>query len=203
MISTFFKGAFLSLGLVMPLGPQNAFIFQRAAQSSQFKKIFPVLIIVILCDAGLILGGILGGSLLEPILRWQALISTIGALFLFYLSYGMWKSAKSAKWQEEPYLLSTGKQIVYTLSISLLNPHAILDTFLVIGTVSSSFLGLEKNLFTLGCILIDILWFFSLATVGFWLKKLKQADSIVRLISRISSILMFFIAIDLLMKTFK
>lgn len=203
MILTFLKGALLGLGLVMPLGPQNAFIFQRAARSLQFKQILPILIVSIACDASLVLAGVLGGSFLEPILHWQRLISTIGALFLFYLSLGMWRSSKNAKWQEETYALSTGQQIVYTLSVSLLNPHAILDTFIVIGTVSSSYVGLERNLFTLGCIFVDTFWFFSLAIVGFWIKKLKKADLIVAWISKISSILIFFIAIDLLIKTFK
>jgi L-lysine exporter family protein LysE/ArgO len=40
-------------------------------------------------------------------------------------------------------------------SVSLLNPHAILDTVEVIGTNSLSYTGIEKIAFTLDCIFVS------------------------------------------------
>lgn len=192
----------LGLGLVMPLGPQNAFIFQSAAVAERFRRILPILLISIICDATLVLCGVLGGELLAPIIRYKALLSLSGALFLFYLSVSMWKNARAAEWKETALSMSTGQQVAYTLSISLFNPHALLDTFVVIGSVSSQYQNLERQFFTLGCILADVFWFIGIALIGFTLKKMRNGEKVVRLTSQVSACIIFLIAIDLLIKTF-
>ena len=40
--------------------------------------------------------------------------------------------------------LATGEQIAFTASVSLLNPHAILDTISVIGTNALSYTGIDR-----------------------------------------------------------
>jgi L-lysine exporter family protein LysE/ArgO len=200
MLPIFARGVVLGLGLVMPLGPQNAFIFQRASSLERFSYLLPVLFVSILCDAALVLGAILGGQLLDPLIRWQSLISILGACFLLYLSWGMWKSASVAAWTDQVRPLSVGQQVLYTFSVSLLNPHAILDTFFVIGSVSAKYIGLEKHVFAFGCILVDALWFIGLGVAGFYLRRMKNGDKAVRMTNRISAVIMFIIAVDLLLK---
>ena len=52
------------------------------------------------------------------------------------------------------------RQVKYALSVSLLNPHAILATVGVIGTTSLRYPDLpEKLAFTLACITVSWLWF--------------------------------------------
>jgi L-lysine exporter family protein LysE/ArgO len=197
MISIFLRGALLGLGLIIPLGPQNTFIFQRASLQEKFIHLLPVLLVCILCDVSLILVAIIGADLIEPFVRWKLLLQLGGGIFLLYLSWNIWKNAKQEKGTIEQKALNLWQQVFYTLSVSLLNPHAILDTFFVIGTVSASYIGLEKHLFSLGCIIIDILWFLGLACLGFFLKKLKNGSKITFITNRISSIIMLVMALDI------
>ncbi|MFE4426334.1 LysE family transporter [Peribacillus butanolivorans] len=60
------------------------------------------------------------------------------------------------------------------MSVSLLNPHAIIDTVGVIGISSLSYTGIEKMTFTAATILISWIWFFSLAIVE---KKVGDIDT--------------------------
>ncbi len=55
------------------------------------------------------------------------------------------------------------KQILFAASVSLMNPHAILDTIGVIGTNSLQYAGGEKWVFTVCVILVSWLWLFGLA----------------------------------------
>ena len=55
------------------------------------------------------------------------------------------------------------KQISFALSVSLLNPHAIMDTIGVIGTSASAYDGSEKIAFTVATISVSWLWFIFLA----------------------------------------
>ena len=57
------------------------------------------------------------------------------------------------------------KQISFALSVSLLNPHAIMDTIGVIGTSASAYDGSEKIAFTVATISVSWLWFIFLAIV--------------------------------------
>lgn len=62
--------------------------------------------------------------------------------------------------------LPAKKQILFALSVSLLNPHAILDTVGVIGTSALNYIGTDKTLFTITCIIVSWLWFVSLMFAG-------------------------------------
>ncbi len=197
MIVTFLRGALLGIGLIMPLGPQNTFIFQRASLQEKFSQLLPVLLVCIVCDAALILGAVIGADFIQSFARWSLFVQFIGGIFLLYLSWSIWKNSKKEVDVSDKKSLGIGQQVFYTLSISLLNPHAILDTFFVIGTASASYIGFEKHVFSLGCILVDIAWFLGLACLGFFLKKLKNGSKITLITNRISSIIMLVMALDI------
>lgn len=87
--------------------------------------------------------------------------------------------------------MPTNKQIVFAMSVSLLNPHAILDTIGVIGTSSLSYTGSEKVAFTTACITVSWLWFFGLALLG---KAIGQFDSegrLLKIINRVSAVIIW------------
>ena len=194
MILPFFNGLFLGFGLVAPLGPQNTFILTAASTQKKFISSLPILLTAILCDLFLILTAVFGMNLISqfPILKPFLLVS--GILFLFYISINNWKASNQIISPLIPVKIHIAKQILYTLSVSLLNPHALLDAFIVIGSVSSEYLGIEKSAFTVGCVVIDILWFFSLAAIGCYIGTLKTSLHINKIINRISSIIMAIIA---------
>lgn len=62
--------------------------------------------------------------------------------------------------------------MLFAMSVSLPNPHAILDTMGVIGTSSLKYNGTEKLVFTVVCIVVSWLWFVGLgAEQGDFLEK--------------------------------
>ncbi len=90
------------------------------------------------------------------------------------------------------------KQIGFALSVSLLNPHALLDTIGVIGTSAVKYRGQEQILFTIACILVSWVWFFGLAILGSTLKKIKIPSQIFILLNKCSSIFIWGTALYLL-----
>ncbi|WP_411764310.1 hypothetical protein [Bacillus atrophaeus] len=52
-------------------------------------------------------------------------------------------------------VFSAKKQAAFAAAVSLLNPHAILDTVGVIGIQSLPYTGLDKWLYTLSCIAVS------------------------------------------------
>jgi len=198
MLSAMLHGFILSIGLILPLGAQNVFVFNQGASQPKFKNALPVALIASLCDTLLILLAILGVSVIVfTIPALQTAIFSIGLLFLLYMGWTIWRSsASSAEQKREPVAaMSARKQIVFALSVSLLNPHAILDTIGVIGTSSLNYSGNEKIAFGAATITISWLWFFSLAFVG---RKVGQIDAngrLLSLINKVSAIIIWAVAV--------
>jgi Lysine efflux permease len=154
----------------------------------------PAVIAAAVCDTLLILLAILGVSVLIiniPVLKTILIIA--GVVFLAYIGWTTWRSAGKLQAPGERY--SPRKQVMLAVSVSLFNPHAIMDTIGVIGTSSLHYSGLDKGMFTLACILISWLWFFSLASAGRLLGKLDARGKLMRIMNKLSAILIWASAI--------
>lgn len=202
MIEAFIKGILLALGLVIPLGPQNAFIFNQSTLQSRYRTILPVVLVSALCDAALIVLAVFGIDLLFGTHEIRFVISILGASFLAFWGCKMWKASQDSSSFTAANNMPRMQQIFFTLSVSLLNPHAILDTFLVIGTVSACYIGIEKHAFTAACIITDIAWFVFLSLSGFYIKKFKHGVKIAMSINKISAILMWYIAAQIFVELY-
>ncbi|WP_129691608.1 LysE/ArgO family amino acid transporter [Gottfriedia acidiceleris] len=198
MIQTILHAALLSFGLILPLGVQNVFIFQQGATQKRFINALPAVITASICDTLLITLSVTGVSVLiltSPYLK-TALLS-FGVLFLTYMGWQTWK-AKSSKVTTSQEHFSVKKQILFATSVSLLNPHAILDTIGVIGTNSLQYDGIEKIAFLVTCIAVSWIWFLSLAIAGRTAGKLDQSGKFMLIINKISAIIIWCIAIYLI-----
>lgn len=182
----------LAFGLILPLGVQNVFIFNQGATQPTFLRALPVVITAALCDTLLILLAVLGVSILVFTFVWiKALLFGLGFLFLLYMGWMIWKSDAVTPNGEQKKSLPIKKQILFAVSVSLLNPHAILDTIGVIGTSSLSYNGTEKWIFTLACIFISWLWFIGLAITGRIVGNLKQAQKWLYLLNKFSAFIIW------------
>lgn len=140
MSLAFLAGFQLSLGLIMAIGPQNAFVLRQGLRREH------VLAVSLFCagsDAVLIAAGIVGfGALVAeapwvaPVLRWG------GVAFL------LWYGARSflAAWRGGGSLAAAGggaqplSRILGVLAlVTWGNPHVYLDTVVLIGTVSAQY----------------------------------------------------------------
>lgn len=201
MVHAFLYGLILAFGLIIPLGPQNLFVLSQGTHEKKLSHAFPTIISAATCDTFLITIACFGVSLL--ILKVAFLKTTLfvmGIIFLTCVGAHLWHKASKASFDMEQHPhVSAKKQILFTVSVSLLNPHAILDTVTVIGVNALQYRGAELLSFTFACVLVSWLWFFSLAAFG---KTLSKIPHISFFQNRISALIMWGVAINLLVKLF-
>lgn len=198
MMAAILHGFILALGLILPLGVQNLFVFNQGAVQPRFVKTLPVIITASLCDTLLISFAIFGVSVVVLEIAWvKMLLFLLGICFLIYMGYVTWKSKPSVQKQEATHSFTPKKQIVFAMSVSLLNPHAVLDTVGVIGTSSLKYTGSEKFAFALACIVVSWLWFTGLGIAGRVAGKLDQSGRLLSMINSISAIIMWGTAVYL------
>lgn len=165
-------GILLAFGLILPLGVQNVFIFTQGVTQPHLTKALPAAITAALCDTLLIVLAILGLSLIVLQFEWLRLVLLVGGIvFLFYMGKVIWSSG-AANMQDQQ-ALPVKKQILFALSVSLLNPHALLDTIGVIGTSAIQYSGEELLFFTIACISVSWAWFIGLSILGAAVKKIN------------------------------
>jgi L-lysine exporter family protein LysE/ArgO len=188
----FLHGFLLAFGLILPLGVQNVFVLNQGATQPTYWRALPVVLTASLCDAFLVLLSVTGVSVL--VLQFAAvryLLLVAGTVFLLYMGFVTWRSAGNAAETpvEERKPLAGKQQVLFAVSVSLLNPHALLDTVGVIGTSSLQYAGADRVWFTAACILVSAIWFCALAGVGHFVGRLNP--KLLPLLSRISAVVMW------------
>lgn len=192
MLQPLIHGLLLALGLILPLGAQNVFVFNQGANQKKISKALPVIITAGLCDTFLIVIAILGVSLIlisMPTL--QLFIYIIGFLFLMYMAWSLWTEKPSNIEEIEP--MPAKKQILFALSVSLLNPHAIMDTVGVIGTSASVYDGYDKVVFSLATISVSWIWFVFLAILGRITGKIDKSGKYIVVLNKVSSVIVIIV----------
>ncbi|MBM7839782.1 L-lysine exporter family protein LysE/ArgO [Alkalihalobacillus xiaoxiensis] len=195
MLYPFFHGLILSVALILPLGPQNMFIFNQGAMQPQFQRVLPVVFTAALCDTLLILASVFGVSvLLLTLPQLQLMMYVVGFLFLLYIGWSIWTTDTAPEVPRKPY--SIKKQILFAISVSVLNPHAILDTVGVIGSNAAQYTNsVERFAFTFACILVSWIAFVLLAVLGRFLKRIDRNGQVLKLINKGSALTIWIIAL--------
>jgi L-lysine exporter family protein LysE/ArgO len=186
-------GLALAFGLVVPLGPQNLFVFSRGANSPRFRQALPAILTAALCDTALILLAVVGVSaaVLQMSFLRVALLAA-GVAFLTYIGWVTWNSRSAADDEADAGdRRSAWAQIAFCCSVSLLNPHAVLDTVAVIGTNILVYTGTDKVFFALATIGVSWIWFLALAITGRFAGRFGQVRA---WLNRVSAVLMWITA---------
>ncbi|MGC9930737.1 LysE/ArgO family amino acid transporter [Priestia aryabhattai] len=184
----------LALGLILPLGVQNVFVFNQGANQRTFKQALPVVVTASVCDTILIVVAVLGVSAVAASFSFfQTLIFGIGLLFLAYMGFVTWKSEPSKTSVKEG--MTVKAQILFAASVSLLNPHALMDIMGVIGTNSLLYSGKEKWVFTLVTISVSWIWFLSLAFAGKAVGKMDSNGKIMIWVNKASACMIWGVAL--------
>jgi L-lysine exporter family protein LysE/ArgO len=195
MFAALLHGIFLAFGLILPLGAQNVFIFNQGASQPTLRRVLPVILIASLCDTFLILLAVIGVSVIVlTVPALQTVLFSFGLIFLLYMGWSIWNS-NQAKMTDKDSAMPIKEQIMFALSVSLLNPHAILDTIGVIGTSSLSYTGTEKVAFTVACMIVSWLWFLGLGIVGKIVGQLDSEGKFLKIINKLSAVIIWAVAI--------
>lgn len=174
-ILAFTTGFGLSLGLIIAIGPQNAFVLHQGFHRSH---VFTVCLTCALCDAAFIILGVMGVGALLQRLTWLEQPLMLAAI-LFIVGFGIsrlfaaYNGGKSLETQAEH--LTLHQSILATLGFTFLNPHVYLDTLVLLGGASTQFSGLALLFFTTGAIIASVIFFFTLgygaSKVSPWLQS--------------------------------
>ncbi len=152
-----------AFSLILAIGAQNAFVL---CQGLRQNHVFVVCLVCAVSDAILITLGVAGfGAIVQAIPALPIIMRYAGAAFL--IAYGTLRFR--AAWQGEESLDLSGSEqnfwpvILTCLAFTWLNPHVYLDTFGLIGAVSTSFPPIAPKLaFALGAIASSFTFFFGL-----------------------------------------
>lgn len=195
---TFTAGMLLSMSLIMAIGPQNAHVLRMGLQR---QHLWLTVAVCALADVVLIGLGVLGlaqlGGLSDKLLG-----ALIGAGVLFLGVYG-WQAfqrflkpqalavpGEEAKPTPTPTPLTQRQAILSALAFSWLNPHAWLDTAVLIGTASLAY-GQGSTAFGLGAATGSLVWFLLLGAAAFWLGRRLNSLHIWRLLDGAVALMMW------------
>ena len=196
MLAAFAHGFLLAFALILPLGPQNTFVLTQGAAQPQWRAVLPIVVTAALSDTTLIIAAIAGVSLVIlaiPVLR--IILSVAGVLFLIYMGYKTWTAPVGAEQPEEAMDWTLGRKVRYSLSVSLLNPHAIMDTVVVIGGGAAIYTtAADRWSYALGVTLVSWVWFLGLSVAGRVIYRIAKGPVVQRWLNRGSAALMWAVA---------
>lgn len=198
MISYYFQGLALGAAMILPLGPQNAFVMNQGIRRQYH------LMIALLCalsDLLLICAGIFGGSALLMQSPWLlGLVTWGGVAFLLWYGFCALKAAFGRDIEiasAEASRQGRWKIIATMLAVTWLNPHVYLDTFVVLGSLGGQLDVEPRRWFALGTVSASFLWFFGLALLAAWLAPRLRTAAAQRAINLLVGCVMWFIAAQL------
>lgn len=203
MLTAFFEGFILALGLIIPLGVQNIFVFNQGASQRKFFSALPSVFTAAFCDTVLIAFAVLGVSLVLLEIVWlKIVLLVVGFFFLLFMGWRTWNTPGNAQ-EEAAEPLQPRHQIAFAASVSLLNPHAVLDTIGVIGPASASLESSAKWSFALAAISVSFIWFFGLAIAGRTLRTFDQSGTTLTRVNKISALIIWGVAFYILFQLIK
>jgi L-lysine exporter family protein LysE/ArgO len=161
-MNVFLSGMLLSLSLIVAIGPQNAHMLRMGLLRSHVGITMAAFAMT---DLLLIAIGVLGLAQLGN-LSSRFTAALIGGAVLFLLQYG-WQAARRATQPiaqgleavQQSLPATSGKALSTALAFSWLNPHAWIDTTVIIGTASLAYKQPANYAFGLGAALGSVLWF--------------------------------------------
>ncbi len=196
MMKSFLHGIVLAFALILPPGTQNIFVFNQGAIQGNLLYALPVAVTAAISDTILILLAVMGVSTVVLTLPWvNTMLMVMGVFFLSYIGWISWHSNESTNHEfNNAQNWSLRKKILFTLSVSLFNPHAILDTIGVIGTSSLSYTGEAKVAFAIACGLVSWSWFLMLMLAG---SLIGISKYLFHLLNKVSAVIMWISAVYL------
>lgn len=201
---TFTAGMVLSLSLIMAIGPQNAHILRMGLMR---QHVGLTIAICMVSDMVLIGLGVLGlaqlGGLSDKLMG-----AMVGGGALFLAVYG-WQAFQRFL---HPAALPDGlagatngalrpvtqrQAVLSALAFTWLNPHAWIDTAVLIGTASLAY-GAQSSVFGMGAAAGSVVWFSVLGAATFWLGRRLNSVLVWRALDGLVALMMWGTALFLL-----
>jgi len=197
MITSYLNGLFISCGLIIAIGAQNAFVLSQGLKR-QYHLITATICAV--CDAVLVSAGVFGLANLLLTSPNLLLITRIGGI-IFLLTYGSLALKrtfnKESLQQNNAPPISLKQTIITTLAVTLLNPHVYLDTVLLVGALAAQ--QPSPFWYAIGAISASFGWFWGLAISAAKLSSILSKPITWKVVDILIAIMMFGIALQLIL----
>jgi L-lysine exporter family protein LysE/ArgO len=133
MMTALITGALLGLALIVPIGQQNVFVVNQGVTLGMPRALVAATAAAC-CDTLLIMLGAGGVSiLLNQLPGLRPTLLAAGTIFLLFLGVQALRATPGENGFDAATIAGPRQVIARTLAVSLLNPHAILDTVGVLG----------------------------------------------------------------------
>lgn len=194
MGSLFFEGLLLQASLIFALGAQNLFVLEAGLKRQHH---ITVSLVCFFCDFILIMLGVAGAATLftqYPYLK--ILVGFLGVSFLF--TYGVSKLfAGEAESSQVTTRLDKNikRSIMLAMTFSILNPHAYLDAFILIGGFSTKYSELSDRLMVgLGAAIYSGIWFLVLSTFSSFMKPILENPHRMKVVMSVAGFALIFLS---------
>jgi L-lysine exporter family protein LysE/ArgO len=168
---SYLAGILLGLGLILPIGAQNVFVIGQGVAVGLPRALWAA-VAAALCDCLLILLGAAGAAaLLARVPPVRLVMLAAGAAFLYLLGIRALRASSPEDLDVAGARLRPRHVVARTAAVSLLNPHAILDTVGVIGAAISAQPSAHRLAFGVGTATASWLWFLVLAVAASALRR--------------------------------
>jgi L-lysine exporter family protein LysE/ArgO len=166
----FVQGLALSLGLIVAIGAQNAFVLRQGLRR---EHVGSVVLFCAVADAVLIAAGVLGmAQALGQSPGLARALALVGAIFLAVYGAQALRRARHAH-QLKAAVGATGLRrgavMAQAAAFTLLNPHVYLDTVLLVGSIGAQQPDALRAWFIAGASSASLFWFGLLGFGARWL----------------------------------
>lgn len=188
----FAQGLALSLGLIVAIGAQNAFVLRQGLRR---EHVGSIVLFCAMADALLITAGVMGmAQALGQHPGLARALALAGAIFLAV--YG-WQALQRARQSQQLQAsaggagLGRGAALAQAAAFTLLNPHVYLDTVLLLGSIGAQQPAALRGWFLAGACSASLLWFALLGFGSRWLAPLFARPKAWQVLEGLIAVTMF------------
>ncbi|WP_101587217.1 LysE/ArgO family amino acid transporter [Brevibacterium jeotgali] len=191
-------GFLTGVGLIIAIGPQNAFILRQGIRR---ERVAVVVLVCVIADVALIALGTAGIGIVFEHAPWVVEIMRWGGVA--YLVWFAWTSIRSAFGDSEALAptasgattaegRSAVSVVAATAALTFLNPHVYLDTVVMLGTVANQHEA--RWVFSGGAMLGSLVWFAALGWGAHLLAPVLRSPRVWRVVDVAIAAVMLMIA---------
>jgi L-lysine exporter family protein LysE/ArgO len=190
MYNYLLQGLLLGLAYVAPIGMQNLYVINTAMRGDKLKT-YQVALITVFFDITLALACFFGIGLLVrnfPLVKLTILL--VGAVLIIYIGISLIRNSSETETDIE-INESLPKIITACFVVTWLNPQALIDGSLLLGSYQASVPTQMAKYFIVGFCSASFLWFMSLSTLTLTLRE-KLTSVIIKRINIICGLILIF-----------
>ncbi|NNH70664.1 amino acid transporter [Nocardia uniformis] len=183
------------LSLIIAIGAQNAFVLRQGIRR---EHVLAVVSVCALSDVALIGMGVGGaGALVQAAPTVMTVFRYAGAAFL--IGYALLAARRAVSGgalsgDTAGTGMALGATVATCLAVTWLNPHAYLDTVVLLGSYASHFATPDRWFLAAGAMLGSMVWFFALGFGARYLAPLFARKTAWRVLDSVIAVVMLALA---------